>query len=340
MDCFWTEADGALANRRYEIDLAPGEDRDLGTVDYVVDGVIHVVPVLVVDGERDPTLLDGAMRDATVESFVDTTIPGERLATTGHARSVHFDRFEGTEIRGAVPGSYDFWTPDVVLPDGLARSYRYARASSGVWISFDGGEASVEIPVHLESTGTVALRLAIADTRRSVLTAPDVASIDRATGRVVRAESSLTWEERDDGSAVCEGTIALPPGEWTVVVVEESLGPQPPAGGDPARFPDWVGRADVAVVHGATSDLAIDLVDAAEVRLDPPAGVDPAKPGVARVAPAEFETYFALLRDFDADVGPRVHLRRLLPNTEYVFEPGGARFTTGASGTTIEVEAH
>ncbi|MEZ5978361.1 MAG: hypothetical protein R3F34_09090 [Planctomycetota bacterium] len=318
------DASRVILDRKF--DLAAGEQADLGLVEPTYFTTLRLVPELVIDGVVEPSLLSGADLGTVLVCSLTRTGGGE-------PRSMTFRSLDAATVRGIEPGHYTV-TTHVMSPKALRTTHRSVGIGQlEVDVPIDGAELTV--PVELESVSPVDLvvRFPSSGGRSTSVSRP--IAIDRTNDRLVEGERSTESVLEPNGRRSVADAMFLPAGEWTVLVHGESWTEGVADGRDVL---DLVGSASVVVRPTTRVTVEVDLVVGARALLSFEKSADPEAAASCRIAAAPWSGFG--LEGAPTDPEGRTLLERLLPNTEYVIEPLGLRFTTGAPGTTVEVTAH
>ncbi|MEZ5978360.1 MAG: hypothetical protein R3F34_09085 [Planctomycetota bacterium] len=341
--CAWTDEDGAMVIALQEIALRPGERHDLGEVEAMGDGSIDFTPSrLLVNSLPDVafvSLPEGAIEGVVLESRLswerdvsDEAWEAQERSEQLFGTTIRYPASTGLRLRGLAPGIYGVGAACPILGAPITDEFDAYRTMKGSSCRVGHSWRSrVDVDFGLESKGNVVGGFVVDVGERSQLADASAQLVEVGGDRLVEPRSVVPWLFLGEDAPSYGGFAAFdaPPGRWAFVVFVETRDP--------------VG--DNVVVLGGRDEVRVGKrgrVRASKF-LEPTASVSLALPSdgaLSTLHPFDLPALEVDLTSRDADPGPGVLLHGLLPNTEYVLEPGGTRFTTGAPGTTVEVTAH
>ncbi|QDU83232.1 hypothetical protein Pla163_03300 [Planctomycetes bacterium Pla163] len=368
----WTDELGLRQRAEASFEVEAGETHDVGLLEPAGGALISIVPVLVVDGEIDPSRLGGRIDPTSWsvwlspvsgldevdwsaleewqledEAFMSTFLESiESQAASGTDFSASADGFDPIHFAGVPPGRYDLALWDPELPEDVTESYRFAGWEIESVIDV-GGDARYEARLLMVPATPCPVSVEVPAGGENVMQSVRALAWNAVTEEVVEVEFESSMEFGTSASWTASGSVSLGPGTWTIVAVvdAEDMEHWDEQGADGTEVGQvelvrHTGRGEVEVSGGLGRSVTIRAAPAASVRGGGEGfGLDEGSwfgwvELVPVGAPASLSGMWI---GYEEDEDGRVTVEGLLPDTEYRVADTDKVVRTGAAGSLTEL---
>lgn len=300
----WSDGAGLRQRSERRFVLEPDQTHDVGLLAPDAGALISFVPVLVVEGEVDPSRLGGLI-DPTGwsiwlsptssldemdwsqfeewqledEAFMQSLYSEAERADAGRAEyDASLEAFEPARIASVRPGRYDVMMWEATLPEDVANSYRLVGWEHPQQIEVSG-DAEHEIRLLLEPATPCEVTLRVPAGGESVVQSVRAMAWNAATDETINVDFESDAEYGSSSDWTAEGRVSLGQGSWTLVAIVDAadMGAwdmdawdeemEEMEGVADSDSPMWfVGRAEVAMTDGRAQSVDVPLSPAASVR--------------------------------------------------------------------------
>jgi hypothetical protein len=340
----WHERDGALGVRAFELELAPGEDRDLGRIAVLEESrTLTFVSSLLLDGAPNSDGLGGQLPTYEFRVHLQRYTPDDSSSFSRPTQELRVSGPGEFAVRGLSPGQYFVHVSELERPTEVERSYLVSTIMPTNNFDLSGGDARCTVEFSFKSSRTAEFVFNVPPAVKGSSTWIDFIAF--SVGDLTEVQIDTMDDRRFGGlpsSGPLRATAALPPGEWLVVAVarptwshnnDASLTPY---GGETLR-------SFVGAKRFSTDDLGapivVDLELGAVLQVHAKPMDDTTGQTYVTARPADFPvTTTRMWYGFNYDERTSFEVWSLLPNTDYVDPEGKPLFRTGAGGSVTELD--
>jgi hypothetical protein len=352
--------DGARETIQVELDLAPGEMKDVGVLPYAETGAtLTIVPHLVVDGQPNDGFL-GGHEDGLVYrvSLTPFRRDGGELERIVESENFVVRGLDPIVVRGLETCEHFVSITLQEFPTAMGDDLHVGEWSFDSLVDVTPAGARVDASLEVATATVCSLVFDLPATPGTVPLRCDARAFEHTTGAEVDFQAN---GESRQTTGVARSVILeapLPDGDWSIVVV---LRPdwhagrsEVPVGVAEGTIPTFAGHTRADFGSGASRNVRVDLRPAANLVLrmppQPPRvegdGADEDE-GAGRVTYYEFvdlahpqlPTTASTMWSASAAYGePRLVLWGLLPDTTYRDPRSQKSYAVGAPGSTTTLD--
>ena len=340
----WHERDGALGVRAFELELAPGEDRDLGRIAVLEESrALTFVSSLRLDGAPNSDGLGGQLPTYEFRVHLQRYTPDDSSSFSRPTQELRVSGPGEFAVRGLSPGQYFVHVSELERPTEVERSYLVSTIMPTNNFDLSGGDARCTVEFSFKSSRTAEFVFNVPPAvKGSDVWVDAVAfSIDDGTEVSVDLRDNARFFGKQQARTF-EAEAALPPGEWLIVAVarptwqhdnDTSLTPY---GGETLR--SFVGTKRFSTDE-LGAPIVVDLELGAVLQVHAKPMDDTTGQTYVTARPADFPvTTTRMWYGFNYDERTSFEVWSLLPNTDYVDPEGKPLFRTGAGGSVTELD--